>query len=37
MRVFLVEDDPVIGDVIHAALKEAAYAADWVKDGRVAL
>lgn len=37
MRVLLVEDDPMIGDAMHAALKDAAYAADWVRDGRTAL
>lgn len=34
MRVLLIEDDPMIGAAIHAALQEAAYAADWVKDGQ---
>lgn len=33
MRVLLVEDDPMIGKAAEAALKDAAYAADWVKDG----
>lgn len=37
MRVLLVEDDPMIGDAIHGALKDASYAADWVKDGSTAL
>ncbi|MBZ0225589.1 MAG: response regulator transcription factor [Comamonas sp.] len=37
MRVLLVEDDPMIGDAVHGALKDAACAADWVRDGRVAL
>ena len=37
MRVLLVEDDPMIGDAMHAALKDAAYAADWVRNGRTAL
>ncbi|MCC6853536.1 MAG: response regulator transcription factor [Comamonadaceae bacterium] len=37
MRVLLVEDDPMIGTAVHGALKDAAYAADWVRDGRVAL
>jgi len=37
MRVLLIEDDPMIGDVIQAALKDASYAADWVKDGATAL
>lgn len=37
MRVLLVEDDAMIGEAIQASLKDAAYAADWVKDGAVAL
>lgn len=37
MRVLLVEDDPMIGEAIQGALKDASYAADWVKDGRTAL
>jgi two-component system OmpR family response regulator len=37
MRVLLVEDDPMIGEVIQKALKEAAYATDWVTDGATAL
>jgi two-component system OmpR family response regulator len=37
MRVLLVEDDPMIGDAIQGALKDASYAADWVKDGPSAL
>ena len=37
MRVLLVEDDPMIGDAIQAALKDASYAADWVKNGQTAL
>lgn len=37
MRILLVEDDPMIGDAIQAALKDASYAADWVKDGLTAL
>ena len=37
MRVLLVEDDPMIGDAIQGALKDASYAADWVKDGKAAL
>jgi len=36
MRILLVEDDPMIGDAITTALKDAAYAVDWVKDGRAA-
>ena len=37
MRVLLVEDDPMIGEAIQGALKDASYAADWVKDGQAAL
>ncbi|WP_179404590.1 response regulator transcription factor [Burkholderia guangdongensis] len=33
MRILLVEDDPMIGEAVHAALKDASYAADWVTDG----
>jgi two-component system, OmpR family, response regulator len=37
MRVLLVEDDPMIGEAIQGALKDASYAADWVRDGPSAL
>ena len=37
MRVLLVEDDAMIGEAIQGALKDAAYAADWVQDGTTAL
>lgn len=37
MRVLLIEDDPMIGNAIQAALKDASYAADWVKNGQSAL
>lgn len=37
MRVLLVEDDIMIGEAIQGALKDASYAADWVKDGQSAL
>jgi two-component system, OmpR family, response regulator len=37
MRILLVEDDPMIGEVIQGALNDASYAADWVKDGLMAL
>jgi len=33
MRVLLVEDDPMIGEVVQKSLRDAAYAADWVTDG----
>ena len=37
MRVLIVEDDPMIGEAVQVALKNAFYAADWVKDGPTAL
>lgn len=37
MRVLLVEDDAMIGEAIQVALKDASYAADWVKNGQTAL
>ena len=37
MRVLLVEDDIMIGEAIQGALKDASYAADWVKNGQTAL
>ena len=36
MRILLVEDDPMIGDAVSVALKDAAYAVDWVHDGETA-
>ena len=33
MRILLVEDDPMIGEALSVALKDAAYALDWVTDG----
>ncbi len=36
MRILLVEDDPMIGAAVGTALKDAAYAVDWVRDGRSA-
>jgi len=36
MRILLVEDDPMIGEAVSVALKDAAYAVDWVKDGAAA-
>lgn len=32
MRILLVEDDPMIGEAISVALKDAAYAVDMEKD-----
>ena len=37
MRVLLVEDDPMIGEAIEGSLKDASFAADWVKNGQTAL
>ena len=37
MRVLLVEDDRMIGEAVVSALKDAAYAVDWVRDGMAAL
>lgn len=37
MRVLLVEDDRMIGEVVEQALREASYAVDWVRDGVAAL
>lgn len=37
MRVLLVEDDPMIGSAVQAALKDESYATDWVKSGPAAL
>jgi two-component system OmpR family response regulator len=33
LRILLVEDDPMIGEAVSVALKDAAYAVDWVRDG----
>jgi two-component system OmpR family response regulator len=37
MRLLLAEDDRLIGKAIQQALKDAAYALDWVQDGEAAL
>lgn len=37
MRVLLIEDDPMIGDAVQGALRDASYAVDWIKDGQAAL
>lgn len=37
MRILLAEDDRLIGEAIQQALKDAAYALDWVLDGESAL
>ncbi|MCK9295600.1 MAG: response regulator transcription factor [Desulfobulbaceae bacterium] len=36
MRILLVEDDAMIGEAVSVALKDAAHAVDWVKDGETA-
>ncbi len=33
MRILLVEDDTMIADAVTVALRDAAYAVDWVQDG----
>lgn len=33
MRVLLVEDDTMIGEVIRDTLKDESYAVDWIQDG----
>ncbi len=33
MRLLLVEDDPMIAEAVTIALRNAAYAVDWVRDG----
>lgn len=37
MRILLVEDDALLGDGIRAGMMLAAYAVDWVRDGKKAL
>ena len=37
MRVLVVEDDRMIGEAVVQALKDAAYAVDWVRDGAAAM
>ena len=37
MRVLVVEDDLMIGDVVGQSLRDASYAVDWVRDGAAAL
>lgn len=37
MRTLVVEDDRMIGEAIELALKDAAYAVDWVRDGGTAM
>jgi two-component system, OmpR family, response regulator len=37
MRVLLIEDDRMVGAAVEQALKDAAYAVDWVTDGETAV
>src|SRR3984893_7340726 len=37
MRVLLIEDDKMIGAAVEQALRDAAYAVDWVTDGETAI
>src|ERR1700726_229088 len=37
MRFLLVEDDHMVGAAVEQALKDAAFAVDWVTDGRTAI
>lgn len=37
MRILLIEDDKMIGAAVAQALRDAAYAVDWVRDGRSAI
>ena len=36
MRVLLVEDDPMVGQAVEIALRDGAFAVDWVRDGVMA-
>ncbi|MEW5891657.1 MAG: response regulator transcription factor [Pseudomonadota bacterium] len=33
MRLLVVEDDALLGDAVQSGLRQAGYAADWVRDG----
>jgi two-component system, OmpR family, response regulator len=37
MRVLLIEDDRMVGAAVEQALRDAAYAVDWVRDGETAV
>jgi two-component system, OmpR family, response regulator len=37
MRVLLIEDDKMVGAAVELALRDAAYAVDWVTDGETAI
>ncbi|TCS70910.1 winged helix family two component transcriptional regulator [Sulfuritortus calidifontis] len=36
MRLLVVEDDALLGDAVQNGLRQAGYAADWVRDGAAA-
>lgn len=36
MRILLVEDDPLLGDGLHAGLSHLGFQNDWVRDGAAA-
>jgi two-component system response regulator QseB len=36
MRLLLAEDDPMIGEAVHAGLRPQGFAVDWVQDGAAA-
>ena len=36
MRLLLIEDDPMIGEAVLRVLRTEHYAADWVRDGKLA-
>ena len=33
MRILVVEDDPLLGDALHAGLRQRGFDVDWVRDG----
>ncbi len=37
MKLLLIEDDPLLGDGLRAALSKAGFAVVWVRDGKTAL
>jgi two-component system OmpR family response regulator len=37
VRILLAEDDPMIGEAVCVALRDAAYSVDWVRDGAAVL
>ena len=37
MRVLLVEDDRMIGEEVEPSLRQASYAADWIRNGTLAI